>query len=165
MLVRALVRRKVANYGSGSVASVRIDTNRSTRGATLNGIDCNRGSAVFNQTGMCPVTSVVQLGGNPHSAYATPDNRCVLSPNIAQNRIYGIKFDPSSGNLDYRNGSFVQAPNGAGPRHLTFSPSDPSIVFVLNEPSCTITTWRLGSEGSCVLSPIGVNHTTIRSPN
>ena len=147
-------------WGGVQVSSVPLQTNVSK--PNVNGIDCDEQSAAFKRTGRCPAGSVVQLGGRPHSAYPTPDNRCVLSPNIAEDRIYSLRFDPHTGGLSYTNGSFAQSPQGTGPRHLAFSPADPRVVFVLNEPSCTITTWHLDAEGGCGLTEAGANHSTLR---
>ena len=97
------------------------------------------------------------LAGAPHSAYATPDNKCVLSPNIAQDRVYAFAFDAATGGL--ASSSYVQSPPGTGPRHLAFAAG--RVVWVLNEPSTTLTGWTLSAD-SCTLAPIATNYSTIR---
>ena len=56
----------VANYGTGTVASVAIGDGR----------------AFCKGSNECPAASVVKVGGAPHSIYTSLDNKCALSPNI-----------------------------------------------------------------------------------
>lgn len=151
----------VANYGSGHVSSVRLERNASDK-ARAHGIVCaDPVKGGKHEAARCPPASAVYVGGAPHSVYATPDNKCVLSPNINLDRVYAFNFDAKTGELT--NASFVQSPKGTGPRHLAFVPADPQTVWVLNEPSTTLTGWKLATDG-CGLTPFGANYSTLR-PN
>lgn len=81
-----------------------------------------------------------------HCLVASPDGRCVLAADIKQNRIFIYDFDAAHGKLTPHAalpflslpGSSPQLLEGAGPRHLVFSP-DGRFLYCVNEYASTLT--------------------------
>jgi len=119
----------VANYDSGSVASVRIGSDRKL--GDVASVDQHHGKSVVPDR---------QAGPHAHFIGVSPDNRFALSADLGLDQVLIYKFDPASGRLTANAPPFAPLKPGAGPRHLTFSPAG-NFVYVNGELDSTVTTF------------------------
>lgn len=117
----------VANYGSGSVAALKVD----------------------GEGKLSPPAWVDQHAGDdarqsPHAHCWAMDkaNRFALCCDLGLDRVYVYKFDAGNGTLAPGVPPTALLPPGSGPRHLVFSP-DEKFVYTINELGSTVTafTW------------------------
>lgn len=118
----------VANYSSGSVAVLPIETGG--RLAPASDVRQHRGS------GLDPAR---QEG--PHAHFITPDpaNHYALTADLGLDQVLIDVLDAEHGTLTPHDPPSVALPPGSGPRHLAFHP-DGRIVYVINELGSTIST-------------------------
>jgi len=123
----------VANYGSGSVASLPIlaDGRLGEPASVIQHV----GSSVNPQR---------QIGPHAHAINVSPDNRFALVPDLGMDKVLVYRLNPSVATLTTNNPPFGRVEHGAGPRHLEFS-RDGRFVHVLNEMDSTITTFNYDS--------------------
>ena len=114
----------VANYGSGSVAALKIDEDGSL--VKSSSTHQHKGSSVNESR---------QKGPHAHSFYAGPDNKFAYSPDLGIDKVMIYKLDPATATLT-KAGS-AASPAGAGPRHMKFG-SDGKQAYVLNELDLTV---------------------------
>lgn len=95
---------------------------------------------------------VEQPFAKPHFNPFDPSGQWVLVPDKGVDRVF--VFSLSRGRLIPARQPFVQAREGAGPRHLAFHPSRPW-VYVINELDSTVTAYRF-DEATGVLQPFQV---------
>jgi len=81
---------------------------------------------------------VEQPFAKPHFNPFDPSGRWVLVPDKGVDRVFVFRFE--NGQLRPADEPFAQAREGAGPRHLTFHPSQPW-VYVINELDSTVTAY------------------------
>jgi 6-phosphogluconolactonase len=113
----------VANYGSGSVASLPIETDGRLREA----------SATIQHHG----SSVnPQRQTEPHAHFVTPDpgNRFALVCDLGLDKVLVYRMDPILSSNTFPS---LAISAGAGPRHLAFHPNGRS-VFLINELNSTM---------------------------
>jgi 6-phosphogluconolactonase len=117
----------VANYGSGSVASlpIRKDGSLGEPASTIQHV----GSSVNPQR---------QAG--PHAHFITPDpaNRFALCCDLGLDQVLVYRLDAKRATLTPNDPPFAAVKAGAGPRHLAFRP-DGRFVFVVNELASSLT--------------------------
>ena len=77
-----------------------------------------------------------QTKAHPHGVHPSPDGRHLLVADLGMNAIVVYAFDSGSGDLTPVGQTALH--EGAGPRHLDFTP-DGSRVFVVNELDNTVT--------------------------
>jgi 6-phosphogluconolactonase len=118
----------VANYGTGSVCVLPVETDGRLDTAT----------ALQQHTGWGPNQSR-QEGPHAHSFVLDPAGRFAFACDLGIDKVMIYKFDAASGTLD-RHGSAALAP-GSGPRHLTFSP-DGNFAYVISEMLSAITAFH-----------------------
>jgi 6-phosphogluconolactonase len=129
----------VANYGSGSIAVLPIETS----GSLGSVVDVHRdsGSVGSTQATNAPPGSFAISGHDaPHAHMISPDpqNKFVLSTDLGQDRIYVYRFNHETGKLTPANGAgFVPLPTGDGPRHFAFHPNG-HWLYAIQEESSTI---------------------------
>ncbi len=82
---------------------------------------------------------VEQPFAKPHFNPFDPSGRWVLVPDKGVDRVFVFRFE--NGRLTPADLPFVAAREGAGPRHLTFHPSQPW-AYVINELDSTVTAYR-----------------------
>jgi 6-phosphogluconolactonase len=125
----------VANYGSGSVASLALDAD---------GVPTHRAGLVEHSgTGADPQR---QEGPHAHHVHASADG--VLAVDLGVDRIYRYRVDPASGQLGP--GEIAATlPPGTGPRHFAVAGDD---LYLVGELAGTITTFRAGAPVSTVAS-------------
>lgn len=102
----------VANYGSGSIASLPIKDDGSLEKAA-SAIQ-HEGSSVNKQR---------QEGPHAHSINISPDNRFVVAADLGLDKLLVYKLDPAKGTLTANSPAFTATPQGGGPRHFAFHPS------------------------------------------
>jgi 6-phosphogluconolactonase len=117
----------VANYSTGSVASLPVNSDGSLGEATT-----------FVQHEGRSVDQSRQDGPHAHCFVVSPDNRFALSADLGLDQIKIYKLDTAKSTLTASQHPFVRTPPGAGPRHLTFHP-DGRHVYVINELSNSVT--------------------------
>lgn len=131
----------VANYGSGSVAALRIG-NRGELAAPESIIQ-HRGSSVNPSR---------QTGPHAHQILPDPANRRALVCDLGLDKVLVYELASRNPwlrpNLPYG----VPVKPGSGPRHLAFAP-DGRWVYVLNELDCTIDVFAYNSKRG-ILSPV-----------
>ncbi|HLN32595.1 MAG TPA: lactonase family protein [Gemmataceae bacterium] len=111
----------VANYSSGSVASLPIKVDGSLGEATS--FIRHRGSSVNPQR---------QKEPHAHCIVVSPDNTYAFAADLGTDQIFGYKLDAAAARLTPNKPSFARSPAGAGPRHLTFH-SNGKRVYAINE--------------------------------
>lgn len=117
----------VANYGSGSIASLPV-RNDGSLGEPVSTIQ-HSGSSVNPQR---------QTG--PHAHFITPDpaNRFALACDLGLDKVLIYRLDAKHAELVPNDPPSASVAPGAGPRHLAFS-SNGKFVYVINEMSSTVT--------------------------
>ena len=124
----------VANYGSGSVASLPVHE------------DGSLGEPVsfFKHVGSS-VDKKRQSESHAHSIVVSPDGRFALSADLGLDQVLVYRLDGKTAALSPNEPPHAKAPAGAGPRHLTFH-SDGRHVYVINEMANSITTFDYDAE-------------------
>jgi 6-phosphogluconolactonase len=117
----------VANYGSGSVASLPIKENGSL-GAV----------ATFVQHQGSSVNQKRQAGPHAHCVNVSPDNSFVVSADLGIDKVMIYQLDADKATLSPGRQSFVRVAPGSGPRHFAFHPEG-KFAYVINEMTCTMT--------------------------
>ena len=117
----------VANYGSGSLASLPIHAD-GTLGPIATAIQ-HHGSSVNPQR---------QQGPHAHSVGFDPAARRVFCADLGLDKLFVYRFDPTTATLTPNDPPFGPVKPGAGPRHFAFS-ADGRRVYVINEMGSTIT--------------------------
>jgi 6-phosphogluconolactonase len=129
----------VANYGDGSISTVRLDDN---------GVPEKTVSVITNQ-GAGPNKSR-QNGPHAHGVYFDKAGTRLFVPDLGLDRVWVYPFDPATSQLGAPLPPLATAP-GAGPRHMAFS-ADGKNAYVINELDNTVLTAAF-DEGA--LKPLG----------
>ncbi|OGV56442.1 MAG: hypothetical protein A2X45_03240 [Lentisphaerae bacterium GWF2_50_93] len=116
----------VANYGSGSVASIPINGDGSLA----------EPASSIQHTGSS-VNPKRQKEPHAHSINFSPDNRFAYVADLGIDKIMIYKIESESGRLLQNDPPEIKIKPGAGPRHLTFSP-DGKFAYLINELDETI---------------------------
>ena len=111
----------VANYASGSVASLPVKADGSL----------GEKASFFKHTGSS-VNPQRQKEPHAHCIVVSPDNKYAYAADLGTDRVVCYKLDPAAAKLTPNDPPFANSPPGAGPRHLTFHP-DGKRVYVINE--------------------------------
>jgi 6-phosphogluconolactonase len=117
----------VANYASGSVASLPIKADGSLGGH----------ASFFRHTGSS-VDPKRQKEPHAHCVVVSPENKYAFSADLGTDQILCYKLDPGSAKLTPNKPPFSKAPAGAGPRHLAFHPNGKR-AYVINELQNSVT--------------------------
>lgn len=116
----------VANYGSGSVASIPINADGSLA-APASAMQ-HIGSSVNPQR---------QKEPHAHSINLSPDNRFAYVADLGLDKIMIYKLDSKSGRLLPNDPPEIKIKPGAGPRHFSFGPNG-KFAYLINELDETI---------------------------
>ncbi|NNC89078.1 MAG: lactonase family protein [Akkermansiaceae bacterium] len=119
----------VANYGSGSVAALKIDED----GSLVK-------SASAHQHEGSSVNERRQSGPHAHSFYPGPNNKFAYAPDLGMDKVMIYALDPEQAGL--AEAGFAKVPPGSGPRHMKFG-KDGKQAYVLNELLLTISVFDL----------------------
>jgi 6-phosphogluconolactonase len=120
----------VANYGSGSVAVIRIGDDGKLLEPVPAGRVQHQGKSVNPKR---------QEGPHAHSFFMDPTNTFALAPDLGMDRVMIYKLDASSGTLEAHGSGATAA--GAGPRHLAFG-KDGKFCYVIDEMGNTVTVFN-----------------------
>jgi 6-phosphogluconolactonase len=125
----------VANYSSGSVASLPVRADGSLGGK----------ASFFKHTGSS-VNPQRQKEPHAHCIVVSPDNKYAFVADLGTDQILCYRLDPATAKLTPNQPPFAKAPPGAGPRHLTFHPGGKR-AYVINEllNSVTVFDYDAGS--------------------
>ena len=124
----------VANYSTGSVASLPVRTDGSLGEA-----------ATFIQHDGASVDPSRQEGPHAHCMVVSPDSRFVFAADLGLDQVLGYRLDSTKATLSPSQQRFVEMPPGSGPRHLTFHPNGKH-MYVINELSNSVTLLDFESE-------------------
>jgi 6-phosphogluconolactonase len=119
----------VANYGSGSIAALPIQSDGQL-GPAATTIQ-HSGSSVHSR----------QAGPHAHFILPSPDNRFALTCDLGLDQILVYQLQPTAAKLLPHDPPFATVTPSAGPRHFAFSPEG-RFVYVLNELNLTITVFE-----------------------
>ncbi|MDQ2901300.1 MAG: lactonase family protein [Acidobacteriota bacterium] len=131
----------VANYGSGSVASIRVEPDGRLGESTA--FDQHSGSSVDKKR---------QEGPHAHAVVLSPDNRFLFVPDLGLDKIFIYRFDADKGTLAPNDPPYGVVPPGAGPRHFAFHPSA-KFAYSVNEMGSSVTAFRYDAKRGS-LTPI-----------
>lgn len=107
----------VANYGSGSIAVLRVNPDGSLGGMTA----WIQHLAPRSQRGGLSNRPTAYVNPHPHAIVTSPDDRYLVVPDLGLNEIFVYRFDRSDGSLRLPATS-IELPSNEGPRHFVFSP-------------------------------------------
>src|SRR5690606_28353887 len=119
----------VANYGSGSIAALPIQSDGQL-GPAATTIQ-HSGSSVHAR----------QAGPHAHFIMPSPDNRFALTCDLGLDQILVYQLQPAMAKLVPHEPPFAAVAPGAGPRHFAFSPEG-RFVYVLNELNLAVTVFE-----------------------
>lgn len=126
----------VANYSTGSVASLPIKDNGSI-GESVSFVQHEGGSGVDPKR---------QKGPYAHSIVISPDNRFAYAADLGLDQVLGYRLDPATAKIVSNEAQpFAESPPGAGPRHLTFHPNGKHL-YAINELTNGVTRYDCDSE-------------------
>jgi 6-phosphogluconolactonase len=117
----------VANYGSGSIASFRIE----------DGGRLSEAVSTFQDTGSGGNPSR-QKGPHAHSINPSPDNRFAIAADLGTDKLYVYHLDSSTAKLTPNDPPALKLTPGDGPRHLALHPNG-RWAYVINEIHSTVT--------------------------
>ncbi len=123
----------VANYDSGSVASLAINSDGSLAAPVT--VIQHEGSSV---------DPARQKGPHAHSINVTPDNNYVLAADLGLDKVLIYKLDSQKAQLLKNEPAFCTTPAGGGPRHLAFSPNAKH-AYVSNEMTSAVSVYAYDS--------------------
>jgi len=122
-----------ANYGGGQVDVYQLDE-KGLPGKAVAALDEGR--------------------PNAHCVVPSPDNRFVYIPYVKQtNAIFQYRFDPDSGLLTPLDPKDAGPPEGTGPRHMAYHPSQP-IVYFSNEQHLGVSVYQKQPSGQLELRQV-----------
>jgi 6-phosphogluconolactonase len=110
----------IANYGDGSVSTVKLDDD-GVPGAT---------ASVISRTGSGP-NKPRQNGPHAHGVYFDKTNTYLFVPDLGLDQVFVYPFDEGTSKLGTPLASLMVTP-GAGPRHMAFS-ADEKNAYIINE--------------------------------
>lgn len=117
----------VANYTTGSIASLPVNEDGSLREA-----------ATFVQHTGSSVNPKRQKEPHAHCSVISPDQKYVYAADLGLDKIMAYQLDAETATLTPNTQPFVRTVPGAGPRHLTFHPNGKQL-YVINELKNSIT--------------------------
>jgi 6-phosphogluconolactonase len=120
----------VANYSSGSVASLPLKSDGSLSEASA--FIQHKGSSVDPQR---------QQGPHAHSVNLSADNRFMIATDLGLDQALVYRFDAAKGLLTPNDPPFAKLNPGAGPRHFAFHPKG-NYAYVINEIQSSVTAFH-----------------------
>ena len=117
----------VANYGSGTVASLPVGADGKLGAAT----------ATIEHAGTGP-NAARQESPHAHSINLDKANHFAFAADLGLDKIFIYRFDSGKGMLTPNTPPFVTLPAGSGPRHFAFHPNG-RFAYIINELKSTVT--------------------------
>lgn len=124
----------IANYGSGSVVSYRVQEDGSLSEPVS-----------FIQHEGSSVDPKRQTGPHAHSINPSPDNRHAYACDLGLDKVLIYRIDPAKGTLTPNEPPFATVTPGGGPRHFAFHPNG-KFAFVNNEMAMTETSFTYDAQ-------------------
>ncbi|HSJ01587.1 MAG TPA: lactonase family protein, partial [Verrucomicrobium sp.] len=118
----------VANYGSGHVAALPIQTDGSL----------GKSASVYKHEPASKVNAKRQEGPHAHSINVDASNKFAFAADLGCDKIFIYKLDPATGTITPNEPAFGVTPPGGGPRHLALHPNG-KYAYVCNEMTCAVT--------------------------
>jgi 6-phosphogluconolactonase len=141
----------VANYSSGSLAALPLNTDGSLAPAAQ--VIRHSGSGVNRER---------QEQAHVHSTIFSPDEKFLYVADLGTDKEYIYRFDPTRPvPLTDAADSFASVKPGSGPRHIVFHPTEP-FLYLISEMSGTIDAFRY-DKNSGKLTPFQRIRTTVKS--
>ena len=124
----------VANYGSGSIAALRIqpDGKLAEPGTVIQ----HEGSSVNPER---------QAGPHAHFITADPPDRFALTCDLGLDKVLVYRFDPARGTLVPNAPPSASVRPGLGPRHLVFG-ADGRFAYLISEIGATLTAFAYDAQ-------------------
>ncbi|WP_181306025.1 lactonase family protein [Rufibacter sp. XAAS-G3-1] len=119
----------VANYMGGNVSAFPVQSD-GRLGAS---------SDIGQHQGKGPRPQ--QDAAHAHCIIPDPNNQFALAVDLGIDQIISYKLDNQNGKLERQAQPAFKAQPGAGPRHLTFHPTNKRFAYVINELNATLTTF------------------------
>ncbi|MDF1826298.1 MAG: beta-propeller fold lactonase family protein [Verrucomicrobiales bacterium] len=89
-----------------------------------------------------------------HCVLPSPDNRFVYIPYVKDsNALYQYHFDPDTGSLSALEKLDAMPPEGTGPRHLVYHPTQP-ILYFSNEQHLGVSVYHKSDDGSLTIKQV-----------
>jgi 6-phosphogluconolactonase len=129
---RAIV---TANYGSGTVALVRVNGDGSL--GAVGSEDQHKGTGGDKAR---------QEGPHAHSINFTPDGHFAVAADLGTDQLYVYRFDAAKGELIRDDRLGVKTAPAAGPRHFAFHPNG-KYGYAINELNSTVTVYSYDGAG------------------
>jgi 6-phosphogluconolactonase len=120
----------LANFGSGSIAVLRVNDDGSLGQQT----------AFVQHLGHGSPSVPVQSSPHPHTILVSPDNRYVIVSDLGVDKVFIYHFDDKTGMLSPLDPPFASVESGGGPRRFMFDPSG-KFGYQLNEMGSTLATF------------------------
>ncbi|MFN4261883.1 MAG: lactonase family protein [Gemmataceae bacterium] len=120
----------VANYGSGSVASLPLQADGRLKEAAS--VIQHEGSSVNPQR---------QQGPHAHSINLDANNRYAMAADLGLDKVLVYRFDPAQGTLTPSDPPSVSTVAGGGPRHFAFHPNGRN-AYTNNEILSSVTAFQ-----------------------
>jgi 6-phosphogluconolactonase len=130
----------VANYGGGSVATFRLESD-----GTLGEAAC-----VHRQAGSS-IDIHRQNSSHAHGVFVAPANQYVVVPDLGADLIYVYSLDANSAKLQPFCPATIPVEAGTGPRHFAFHPCG-GFGYVIGELNSSIVGFRCSLDGASIRS-------------
>ena len=124
----------VANYGSGSCASLPVEADGKLHEA----------ASVFQHKGTS-VDKGRQEGPHAHSINTSPDGKFAFCADLGLDEILIYKLDASKGSMTPNDPPFTKVEGGSGPRHFAFHPSG-KFAYTNGEMTSTVISMTYDAE-------------------
>jgi 6-phosphogluconolactonase len=125
----------VANYGSGSIASIPINADGSLGAFTS--------MSTFHGNGPNPAR---QAGPHAHCIFTDSTGKFVYVCDLGTDHVWGFAFDAAAGRFGEMVDPVGSVPPGSGSRHLAFGPGE-QFVYVNGEMGRNITVFKRDAKG------------------
>jgi 6-phosphogluconolactonase len=131
-----------ANYGGGSLSVYPIKMG--------GGLDA---PSDFIQDNGSSTNKDRQEKAHVHSTFFSPDNKFLLVPDLGMDKVMIYSFNQQKGKLTAAEQPFAKTEEGAGPRHLIFSPNS-QYVYLMQELSGVVVAYKYNSGRLTVVQKI-----------
>ena len=118
------------NYSSGSLSLMPVLADGSLGTAT----------SIIRHEGSGPNIGR-QASPHVHGTFFSPDNRFFFVPDLGIDKVMIYAFDETTGKLTTAKQAFAESLPGAGPRHISFHPSN-KYAYLMQELSGTVTAFK-----------------------
>ncbi len=118
------------NYTSGSLSILPVQAGGGLGAASTN----------IQHEGSGP-NKARQASPHVHCTFFSPDNRFLFVPDLGIDKVMMYAFDENTGKLTTAKQPFAASTPGAGPRHISFNPSN-TFAYLMEELSGTVVAYK-----------------------